>query len=73
MASNTENVSIWWRHHDFPVYKFFFNFTAEVPYNPTDGPFTICDYGTADGGLSQPIMKDCVGMLIRIETDFIKA
>ena len=37
---------------------------GDVPYKATDGPFTICDYGTADGGASATFMKDCVGMFI---------
>ena len=36
----------------------------DVPYNADDGPFTICDYGTADGGVSSSLKKACVGMLI---------
>ena len=41
--------------------KFIFVFTEDVPYDSKNGPFTICDYGTADGGVSLPLLKECVG------------
>ena len=37
---------------------------ADIPYSP-DVPFTICDYGTADGGASIPILNACIGRLMK--------
>ena len=52
MASDAENVSIWWRHHVN---------ADKVPFDVDDGrPFTLADYGCCDGGVSLGLFRHII-------------
>ncbi len=33
----------------------------KVPFATGTGAFTIADFGTYDGGVSMPLIRDCIG------------
>ena len=34
---------------------------ANIQFSSSDGAFTIADYGTADGGTSMVLIRECIG------------